>query len=31
MITPDGNILWLCGEHRQPYLVESLVLSDEVR
>jgi hypothetical protein len=25
-LTPDGNILWLCGEHRQPYLVEPLVL-----
>ncbi|MBN1992378.1 MAG: leucine-rich repeat domain-containing protein [Anaerolineae bacterium] len=25
-VTPDGNILWLCQEHRQPYLVEPLVL-----
>jgi hypothetical protein len=25
-LTPDGNILWLCHEHRQPYEVRALVL-----
>jgi internalin A len=25
-LTPDGNILWLCGEHRQPYVVEPLAV-----
>ena len=25
-LTPDGNILWLCGEHRKPYEVKPLVL-----
>jgi hypothetical protein len=25
-LTPDGNILWLCGEHRQVYEVAPLVL-----
>ena len=23
-LTPDGNILWLCHEHRQPYEVRAL-------
>lgn len=26
IVTPDGNILWLCAEHRLPYEVQPLVL-----
>lgn len=26
-LTPDGNILWLCGEHRRQYEVKPLVLT----
>lgn len=25
-VTPDGNILWLCGRHRQPYEERMLVI-----
>ena len=25
-ITPDGNILWLCDRHREPYIAKPLVL-----
>jgi internalin A len=26
-ITPDGNILWLCARHRQPYEPKPLVMN----
>jgi hypothetical protein len=26
-ITPDGNILWLCDAHRQPFIAKPLKLA----